>query len=184
MAYFKREGGGDRGGRGFGGGDRGGFKPRGGFGGGRSGGFGGGDRPEVFAAVCAECGKDTTVPFRPNGRKPVLCRDCFHKNDAPGERGGEFRKPSFGGDSRGGDRPRPSFGGDRERRPEPTVRTWGTSEAKIEEVSTKLDRIIRLLEEQKDRPAAVVAPTPVAAPAVAEKPAKKAKAKKAAASAE
>jgi CxxC-x17-CxxC domain-containing protein len=28
-------------------------------------------------AVCAVCGKDTTVPFRPTQGRPVLCRDCF-----------------------------------------------------------------------------------------------------------
>jgi CxxC-x17-CxxC domain-containing protein len=26
---------------------------------------------------CSECGKDTTVPFRPTQGRPVLCRDCF-----------------------------------------------------------------------------------------------------------
>jgi len=31
------------------------------------------------AVKCSECGKDTTVPFKPTGRKPVLCRDCFQK---------------------------------------------------------------------------------------------------------
>jgi CxxC-x17-CxxC domain-containing protein len=28
-------------------------------------------------AVCSECGKETTVPFRPTQGRPVLCRDCF-----------------------------------------------------------------------------------------------------------
>jgi len=27
--------------------------------------------------MCASCGKDTTVPFRPTGAKPVYCRECF-----------------------------------------------------------------------------------------------------------
>jgi CxxC-x17-CxxC domain-containing protein len=26
---------------------------------------------------CSQCGKDTTVPFRPTQGRPVLCRDCF-----------------------------------------------------------------------------------------------------------
>lgn len=47
---------------------------RGGFGGG---GFGGGARREMFDAVCAECGKETQVPFQPSGSRPVYCRDCF-----------------------------------------------------------------------------------------------------------
>ena len=32
---------------------------------------------EMHPAVCAQCGIDTTVPFRPSGDKPVYCSDCF-----------------------------------------------------------------------------------------------------------
>ena len=32
---------------------------------------------EMFDAVCARCGKDTQVPFRPTGARPVYCSDCF-----------------------------------------------------------------------------------------------------------
>ena len=32
---------------------------------------------EMFPAVCAECGKDTMVPFRPREDRPVYCSDCF-----------------------------------------------------------------------------------------------------------
>jgi len=28
-------------------------------------------------AVCSQCGKQTTVPFRPTQGRPVFCRDCF-----------------------------------------------------------------------------------------------------------
>ncbi|MEX0684128.1 MAG: zinc-ribbon domain containing protein [Dehalococcoidia bacterium] len=50
----------------------------------RDGGGGGGgsyDRGprEMHAAVCAQCGKDTEVPFRPTGDRPVYCSDCFSK---------------------------------------------------------------------------------------------------------
>ena len=34
---------------------------------------------EMFPAVCAECGKATTVPFRPNTEKPVYCKDCYQQ---------------------------------------------------------------------------------------------------------
>ena len=35
-------------------------------------------RPRVlFEAVCADCGKTASVPFRPTGAKPVYCSDCF-----------------------------------------------------------------------------------------------------------
>lgn len=45
-------------------------------GGDNRGGYGNVQR-EMFPAVCAECGKSTTVPFRPNGEKPVYCKDCY-----------------------------------------------------------------------------------------------------------
>lgn len=35
-----------------------------------------GDR-EMYPAVCAGCGKDTMVPFKPNPDKPVYCKDCY-----------------------------------------------------------------------------------------------------------
>lgn len=38
------------------------------------------ERPprEMFDAVCADCGRTASVPFRPSGIKPVYCSDCFH----------------------------------------------------------------------------------------------------------
>jgi len=35
-------------------------------------------RPET-RTICADCGSPTTVPFRPNQGRPVLCRACFEK---------------------------------------------------------------------------------------------------------
>jgi CxxC-x17-CxxC domain-containing protein len=33
---------------------------------------------------CFECGIDTTVPFKPTGKRPVLCATCFsHRPKAP-----------------------------------------------------------------------------------------------------
>ncbi len=44
----------------------------------RSGGF---DRPprELHDATCADCGQQTKVPFKPDGARPVYCRDCYAK---------------------------------------------------------------------------------------------------------
>ena len=47
--------------------------------------FGGSTR-EMHPAVCAECGKDTMVPFRPRGDKPVYCSDCFSATRSFGRR--------------------------------------------------------------------------------------------------
>ena len=39
---------------------------------------------QLFNATCTTCGKSCEVPFRPDGTKPVLCRDCFAaKNASP-----------------------------------------------------------------------------------------------------
>ncbi len=34
---------------------------------------------QMFPAVCAQCGKDTEVPFEPREGRPVYCRDCYSK---------------------------------------------------------------------------------------------------------
>ena len=47
---------------------------------GAGGGYGGGGyerQREMFPAVCAQCGKDTQVPFQPRGDRPVYCSDCL-----------------------------------------------------------------------------------------------------------
>ena len=50
----------------------------------RQGGFGGGgggyrQQRQMFPAVCSNCGKETEVPFKPSGERPVYCRDCFRR---------------------------------------------------------------------------------------------------------
>jgi CxxC-x17-CxxC domain-containing protein len=34
---------------------------------------------EMYPAVCAQCGKQTEVPFQPRGDRPVYCSDCFRQ---------------------------------------------------------------------------------------------------------
>ncbi len=36
-----------------------------------------GSRREMFPAICAECGQEARVPFRPHGDRPVYCTKCF-----------------------------------------------------------------------------------------------------------
>jgi CxxC-x17-CxxC domain-containing protein len=33
----------------------------------------------MHPATCAECGIETTVPFKPREDRPVYCRDCYTK---------------------------------------------------------------------------------------------------------
>ncbi len=46
----------------------------------------GGARREMFPAVCAQCGKDTQVPFQPRGDRPVYCSDCYSKQNTGSRR--------------------------------------------------------------------------------------------------
>ena len=47
-----------------------------------SGGYGR-DTREMHPVVCAECGIETTVPFRPTGVRPVYCSVCFRQHRTP-----------------------------------------------------------------------------------------------------
>ena len=79
----------------------------------------GGSRLEMHATVCAKCGERCEVPFKPNNRKPVYCSDCFRKSESSdSRRDGDF-------DSR----PASNSGGD------------------LRQINEKLDRILKILEE-------------------------------------
>lgn len=60
-------------------------------GGGSYGGGGGGGRSssprgdrQMYDAVCAQCGRQTRVPFQPRGDRPVYCSDCFEQQRSGG----------------------------------------------------------------------------------------------------
>ena len=36
---------------------------------------------EMHKAICAECNKETEVPFKPTEGKPVYCRECYQKKN-------------------------------------------------------------------------------------------------------
>jgi CxxC-x17-CxxC domain-containing protein len=36
----------------------------------------------MHQATCVSCKKFCEVPFKPNGKKPVYCRDCFGMQDS------------------------------------------------------------------------------------------------------
>lgn len=96
----------------------------GGRGRGFGGGFGrGGERREMFSAVCSNCGKDCQVPFKPSNGKPVYCSDCFEKmnggrEDSRRPERSEFRSPA------------PSF---------------DQNKAQFDAMNAKLDKILSIL---------------------------------------
>ena len=38
---------------------------------------------EMHTAVCAECKQECQVPFKPDGTRPVYCRECYAKKRPP-----------------------------------------------------------------------------------------------------
>lgn len=49
-------------------------------------------RPTLHQAECASCHEMCEVPFKPNGRKPVYCGNCFRKEE---QGGGGYERKSF-----------------------------------------------------------------------------------------
>lgn len=42
---------------------------------------GGSNQPrQTFNVTCADCGKETTVPFEPKEERPVYCKECYAKH--------------------------------------------------------------------------------------------------------
>jgi CxxC-x17-CxxC domain-containing protein len=82
------------------GGSSGGGGGRGAGGGGRSGGGARSTKP-MYPAVCANCGVETMVPFKPVDDRPVYCRNCFDAKKPAGS-GVRERRPSPAGAARGG----------------------------------------------------------------------------------
>ena len=80
--------------RGDGGGGGGGYG-----GGGGGGGYSSGPR-QMYPAKCAQCGRDTEVPFQPRGDRPVYCRDCFQQQQPSGGGYGGGRGGGGGGGRR------------------------------------------------------------------------------------
>ncbi len=91
----------------------------------------------LHQAVCSECGKNCEVPFRPNGTKPVYCKECFGamKGNGPTDAPRHDRK-DFGGSDRS------------TRSARPAEATTGNTETKklIEALSTKIESLTRTVD--------------------------------------
>ena len=49
------------------------------------GGGGGGYQRAETRTTCSQCGKETTVPFKPTQGRPVYCRECFQQRRSMGQ---------------------------------------------------------------------------------------------------
>lgn len=142
-------------------------------------------RPTMHSAVCAECGHNCEVPFKPSSDKPVYCSDCFSSKRGSDSRDSrrpersdrrDFSRPSFG-DKRMFDAVCDECGENCEVPFRPTSgkpvycsecfdKTGGRSESKksgpsneqFEMLSSKLDKIINLLTPKSVVSAEIVAP--------------------------
>lgn len=84
-------------------------------------------KTEMFPATCSQCGNVCEVPFKPTGRRPILCAACF-KGDEHAE------QKRFGG-SRSS---RPTF----DDRRAPRV---DSASDELRKINAKLDAILRAL---------------------------------------
>lgn len=100
---------------------------------------------ELHHAVCATCGKDCEVPFRPTGDRPVYCRDCFAKQGGRSENGGR------GNYERNDNSPKPSYNNNNDHRDNsPAPRPQNNQQ--MDMISAKLDQIINLLSQNQAKP--------------------------------
>lgn len=38
---------------------------------------------EMHKIICNDCGKETEVPFKPDGTRPVYCQECYRNHRPP-----------------------------------------------------------------------------------------------------
>jgi len=51
------------------------------------------ERTALTRVVCAGCGEECSVPFKPSGDRPVYCRSCFSRQSERAPRG-RARRPN------------------------------------------------------------------------------------------
>lgn len=94
--------------------------------------------PENFKTDCSKCHAPCEVPFRPNGKKPVYCRDCFVRDDAAPRGNDRFEKRSFGPEKRSYDTPRAAAPVE-----DPRI---GAMQKELTTIHAKLDTLIATLQ--------------------------------------
>ncbi|MDQ3014827.1 MAG: hypothetical protein M3Q73_03115, partial [bacterium] len=116
-------------------------------------------------------GKTAQVPFKPNGKKPVYCKDCFAKNGGQGT-------PRESRDSREYS-PRPYAPSPRSFSPAPRPfaepKKNDDQTKLLEALNTKLDKLINLAERMMPKSAPVESIQETAASEVKAKPKKASK---------
>ena len=105
---------------------------------------------EMHQATCARCNKACEVPFRPNGKKPVFCKDCFASNRPDAHiRTNAFSRPNAA--------PRPPY------QSEGIAPRSDDLRSKVEVLNTKLDMLVRMVQALEPTTATTAETLPVVA---------------------
>lgn len=116
----------------------------------------GGDRfgaaKQMYKAECSNCHASCEVPFRPNGKKPVFCSNCFVKDGEEAPRGGHR------GQTKRDFSPRPSY---ERQAPVREDRSFEEVKAELKGVNEKLERLIKIMQGVSVSAAVKEALTPV-----------------------
>ncbi|HEX2792736.1 MAG TPA: CxxC-x17-CxxC domain-containing protein [Candidatus Paceibacterota bacterium] len=133
---------------------------------------------ETHSATCSKCNARCEVPFKPNGKKPIFCKDCYVRDDAgPSGKTFERREQRF-------ERPdsrydRPAFQKPAASVEDPRI---GAMQKELSVVHAKLDALVEslhaaayssILTASNER--TIATPEKAGAKATAKKAAKKAK---------
>lgn len=133
--------------------------PRGTFGPRKFGAFS--DRPrEMYKAECSQCHNPCEVPFKPNGKKPVFCQNCFVKDEGDSPLN-SYPRREFA--------PRPAYKQESAPRSDSGM---GEVTRELKAMNEKLDRLVRLMEATASKPVATES-EPVKKPAKRAAPKKK-----------
>ena len=92
----------------------------------------------LHSATCSECGQDCQVPFKPNGKKPVFCSNCFVREEKFGDRDNRDRGSNFY-EKKSGYQSRPHA------RPDSRPSLNGITTEQFKSLNTKLDMILQIL---------------------------------------
>lgn len=88
---------------------------------------------QLYDAECNSCHERCQVPFRPNGKKPVYCKNCFKPDERQG--GSHFEKRDSGAF-------RPSASRPDDRRMDDIVR-------RLDTITATLDRLVETIEKSQ-----------------------------------
>lgn len=91
-----------------------------------------GEQTETFKTSCSKCHAACEVPFRPNGKKPVFCKNCFVRDDSR-PTGNSYEKRSYNSE-------RPAAPA-----PQEDARI-GAMQKELGTIHAKLDALIKALE--------------------------------------